>query len=304
MADRKNWFEVRRVTDDLWMIAEPMHVVSWLYIGSERAALIDSGTGIVQIAPVVAAITDKPIVVINTHYHFDHIGGNAAFDERLAGAKAGPLLRQPAARDLLARYLELFSDAIAAARAKAAMDPDHFALMPENEPRDFPEEFTLADWHPGQVAASSLLQEGDEVDLGDRKLRVIDTPGHSPDGISLFDAARGWLFVGDTLTEGPLYAHYDESSTEDLLVSAQKLDELEAPVTLILAAHVARAIAETSLIRDTVSALTQVLDGTATIGSSTDIFGYPIREARIGRVWVTQSSGGASSYQLYDNGNF
>jgi glyoxylase-like metal-dependent hydrolase (beta-lactamase superfamily II) len=300
MENKNTWFEVRRVARDLWMIAEPMHVVTWLYIGATRAALIDSGTGIVPIAPVVAAITDKPVVLVNTHYHFDHIGGNAEFAERLAGTKTGPLLHHPASRDLLARYLKTFPDFIVAARKKAALDPDNFALSPENEPRDFPNTFKLVDWHPGRVPATALLQEGDTIDLGDRKLQVIYTPGHSPDGITLFDAANGLLFVGDTLTEGPLYVHYDESSTKELAASVEKLRQLGTPVRLILAAHVARAIAETSLIDDTAGALAQVLAGTAALGETSDIFGYPIREARIGRVWVTQSSGSTSSYQLYD----
>jgi glyoxylase-like metal-dependent hydrolase (beta-lactamase superfamily II) len=300
MTDKQNWFVVRCVRDDLWMIAEPMHVVTWLYIGATRAALIDSGSGIRPIAPVVAAITDKPIVVVNTHYHFDHIGGNAEFSERLAGTKTADLLHHLASRDLLARYLKTFPSFIAMARAKTAADPDTFALAPENGPRDFPEDFSLENWRPGRVPATGILQEGNMIDLGDRQLRVIDTPGHSPDGISLFDAKNGLLFAGDTLTEGPLYAHYDESSTADFAASITKLQNLGAPVRLILAAHVARAIAETSLIDDTATALAQVLAGAATLGESSDIFGYPILEARIGRVWVTQSIGPAGSYQLYD----
>ena len=68
----EDWFEVRCVAPDLWMIAEPLHVVSWLYIGSERAALLDTGTGIAPIAPIVASLTGRPVVVVNTHYHFDH----------------------------------------------------------------------------------------------------------------------------------------------------------------------------------------------------------------------------------------
>ncbi len=300
MESEKNWFVVRQVSADLWMIAEPLHVVTWLYVGAERAALIDSGTGIMPIAPVVAEITHKPIVLINTHYHFDHIGGNAEFPERLAGGKTGALLHYPASRQLLARYIDSFGDSIAAARTKAASDADHFALSPETDPRDFPARFTLEGWRPGQVPATALLQEGDAIDLGDRRLQVIDTPGHSPDGISLFDAENGLLFAGDTLTEGPLYAHYDESSNEDFAASIAKLQKLKPQLRLILAAHVARAIAETSLVDDTAAAFAQVLAGAASFQTTTDIFGYSIREARLGRVWITQSGGPASSYPLYD----
>lgn len=294
-----DWFELRQVTRDLWMITEPGHVVSWLYLGSARAALIDSGTGIVPIKPVVDRLTDLPVTVINTHYHFDHVGGNGAFAERLAGAKGETLLRRHAPRDLLQRYIAGFAPVIAKAEAARAADPDGFALAPEQSVRPFPAGFDLEAWRPGGVAATGLLREGDAIDLGDRQLQVIETPGHSPDGISLFDPRAGILFVGDTLIEGPLYAHYDESSIADLALSVGKLTRLEAPVHAICAGHVARAIAEVSLITETEQALQHVLDG-APYGRTQDMFGYGLRETRTGRVWIYHSDGEASSFPLHD----
>jgi len=294
-----DWFAVRQVNRDLWMIAEPGHVVSWLYLGAARAALIDSGTGILPIKPVVDGLTTLPVTVINTHYHFDHVGGNGAFSERLAGAKAETLLRQHAPRDLLRRYIAGFAPVIAKAEAARAADPDGFALAPEQSVRPFPPAFDAERWNPGGVPATGLLREGDEIDLGDRRLRVIETPGHSPDGISLFDPAAGILFVGDTLIEGPLYAHYDESSIPDLAVSVGKLAQLEVPVHAICAGHVPRAIAETSLMTETERALQCVLDG-APYGRTQDMFGYAVRETRTGRVWIYHSDGEPSSFPLHD----
>jgi glyoxylase-like metal-dependent hydrolase (beta-lactamase superfamily II) len=294
-----DWFVVRRVTRDLWMIAEPGHVVNWLYVGSERALLVDTGTGIVPIAPLVARLTDRPVTAVNTHYHFDHVGGNAGFAERLAGLRGGPLLERGTPRDLLRRYLAAFPAIIADVLARVAADPDAFALSPETEVRDFPAEFHPETWAPGRVPATTLLREGDEIDLGDRQLRVIDTPGHSPDGICLFDERHGVLFAGDTLMEGALYAHYDESSLPDLLASAGKLAALEASVHTICAGHIPRAVAETTLIADTVEAVEQVLDGAPyTLGR--DVFGYTVRETRIGRVWIYHSDGAGSSFALHD----
>ncbi|MCB8883412.1 MBL fold metallo-hydrolase [Acidisoma cellulosilytica] len=294
-----DWFEVRQVNRDLWMIAEPGHVVSWLYLGSEFAALIDSGTGIAPIKPVVEALTNLPVKLINTHYHFDHIGGNAEFTERLAGEKAEALLLRHAPRDLLQRYIDGLLPLIAKADADRAADPDYMALTPELMLRPFPAGFDAKAWCPGGVAATGLLWEGDEIDLGDRKLRVIETPGHSPDGICLFDPAHGVLFVGDTLIEGPLYAHYDESSLADLALSVGKLARLETPVQAICSGHVARAIAEVSLIAETGQALQQVAQG-APYRMGRDIFGYGLRETRTGRVWVYHSDGKASSFPLHD----
>jgi glyoxylase-like metal-dependent hydrolase (beta-lactamase superfamily II) len=293
------WFEIRQVNPRLWMIAEPLHVVSWLYLGTARAALIDTGMGIASIAAEVAAITALPVTVINTHYHFDHIGGNAEFATRLAGENAAPLLARPASRNLLDRYLRGFESQIATAAAARLASPDVYALAPETEARPWPETFNQAAWHPGRIRATGLLREGDQIELGGASLTVINTPGHSPDSISLFDEQTGILFAGDMLTEGPLYGHYDESSLPDFLDSAAKLCRLGDAVRMICASHTARAIAETSLIAQTQAALKTVSQGTAKLEPATDIFGYPILEARLGRVWVTQPSG-ACSYDLYD----
>ena len=294
-----DWFVVRRATPDLWMIVEPGHVVNWLYVGSERALLVDTGTGIVPIAPLVAQLTDRPVTVVNTHYHFDHVGGNADFPERLAGVRAEPLLERAAPRDLLRRYCAAFPAIIAGALTRVAANPDAFALSPETEVRDFPLGFDAETWAPGGVPATSLLREGDEIDLGDRVLRVIDTPGHSPDGICLLDEQHGVLFAGDTLMEGALYAHYDESSLTDLLASAAKLAALQGQVRMICAGHIPRAVAEITLIPETVAAVEQVLGGAPyTLGR--DVFGYTVRETRVGRVWIYHSDGAGSSFALHD----
>ncbi len=295
MTEARDWFVVRRVTRDLWMIAEPCHVVNWLYVGSDRALLVDSGCGIVPIAPVVAQLTDRPVTLVNTHYHFDHVGGNAAFAERLAGVRGGPYLERGTPPDLLRRYLAAFPAIIAAARAQ----PEAFALTPETEVRDFPADFDAGAWAPGRVPATALLHEGAAIDLGDRQLRVIDTPGHSPDGICLFDERHGVLFAGDTLMEGALYAHYDESSLTDLLASVGKLAALGDAVRVICAGHIPRAVAETTLIAETAVAIEQVLAGAPyTLGH--DVFGYRVRETRVGRVWIYHSDGAASSFPLHD----
>src|SRR5947208_16733207 len=71
-----DWFATRQLDDDVFLIAEPPHVNSFLVVGDERAALIDSGMGIGRIRPVAESLTDRSIEVVNTHYHWDHSGGD------------------------------------------------------------------------------------------------------------------------------------------------------------------------------------------------------------------------------------
>jgi len=52
----------------------------YLVIGDERAALIDTGNGLSDLPTGIEEITDLPVIVINTHGHYDHIHGNYFFD--------------------------------------------------------------------------------------------------------------------------------------------------------------------------------------------------------------------------------
>ena len=78
------WFEVYLVGWDTFVIYEPgqyEEAISTLVIGSARAALIDTGCGISNIADVVDEITDLPVFVFNTHSHNDHVADNHRFKE-------------------------------------------------------------------------------------------------------------------------------------------------------------------------------------------------------------------------------
>ena len=79
-----DWFQVYEIAANLFVFYEPRHYEQTLVnliIGQDRAALIDTGCGIGDLRTAVKAVTDKPIVVINTHTHPDHLGSNHQFDQ-------------------------------------------------------------------------------------------------------------------------------------------------------------------------------------------------------------------------------
>src|SRR6478672_11535818 len=79
----QNWFAVWEPEPGLFAIQEPFHseqVYSYLVTGSERALLVDTGTGIGDIRAVVYELTDRPVTLLNSHAHWDHLGGNWRFD--------------------------------------------------------------------------------------------------------------------------------------------------------------------------------------------------------------------------------
>jgi glyoxylase-like metal-dependent hydrolase (beta-lactamase superfamily II) len=79
-----DWFKVYAVAPAVYAITEPRQyeaVNSFLIVGSERAVLFDSGMGIARISDLVRKITPLPVTVLNSHTHFDHVGGNHEFDD-------------------------------------------------------------------------------------------------------------------------------------------------------------------------------------------------------------------------------
>ena len=79
----EDWFEVYVIDDGIYAIYEPgqfEEVMSFLITGEDFALMFDTGLGIGNIRRVVDQLTDLDIVVLNSHTHYDHIGGNHLFD--------------------------------------------------------------------------------------------------------------------------------------------------------------------------------------------------------------------------------
>lgn len=128
----EDWFEVYRIQPDLYAIYEPGHfqeVISYLITGSEKALLVDTGLGMGNIRKVVEELTSLPVLVMNTHTHFDHIGGNALFDTVYAPD-------HPEARRRLsagATAAELAAEVTEGSNARPwpeGFDPAHYTIAP------------------------------------------------------------------------------------------------------------------------------------------------------------------------------
>ena len=165
------WFVPYRILPGVTAIFEPCHfqeVASFLIEGSRCALLFDSGMGLGNIKAVVDALTNKPVTLVNSHSHFDHVGGNWQFGET-------HLLNVPEAVRKLENGFSLPED-----DENRSPEALHLSCRPW---------FDLARFcvRPCRVVP---IQEGDRFDLGGRTLRVLATPGHSRDGIMLADDAN------------------------------------------------------------------------------------------------------------------
>ena len=75
-------FAVQLVGFKTWAIDEFAITQCYLIEGEERAVLIDNGMGQGNLRHVIDYLTDKPYIILNTHGHIDHIGGNDEFHDR------------------------------------------------------------------------------------------------------------------------------------------------------------------------------------------------------------------------------
>jgi glyoxylase-like metal-dependent hydrolase (beta-lactamase superfamily II) len=272
----------------VWLLGEPQHVYSWLIEGSERAVILDTGMGIMPIRPIAERLTDRPISVVNTHYHFDHIGGNWEFDEVAIHAIGAPLIEQPVPREVLAAYVDYSSRQLAAAEAVRPLDREFlWVLGPEFDPRPFPNNWDPAKWEIRSSHATKTLSDGDHIDLGDRSLTVVHAPGHSPDGICLLEERDGLLFAGDSSNAGPIYAHFPDSDLEDLVKSAHRLASLADEISVAYFCHYGRPVAEPDFFPEVASGLDLVAAGSIDTSPAIDIIGTPMFEARFDHFSVT-----------------
>jgi glyoxylase-like metal-dependent hydrolase (beta-lactamase superfamily II) len=240
VAQADPWFEVYKIRPGIFAIYEPHQleeVISYLIIGGDRALLFDTGMGISNIQAVVAGLTKLPVSVLNSHTHNDHVGDNWRFSD-VYGMDTD-FTRANARGSVADAQAELAPDEICGA-LPAGFDAKAYATKP----------FHITHW----------LHDGDKIELGGRTLKVIGTPGHTPDAIALLDEKNGLLFTGDSFYLGPIYLYRPETDLDAYVASMQKLAAMAPHLQLLLPAH-NTPVADPSYLPRLVTAIQQVRRG-------------------------------------------
>jgi glyoxylase-like metal-dependent hydrolase (beta-lactamase superfamily II) len=215
----QDWFHVYRLTEGTYALYEPNQfeeAISYLVEGSERAVLIDTGNGIGDIREVAESLTDLPLSVVLTHEHYDHVAGAWHFEAVTAYDNGASLARLAEGRsnESLQRYVT-----------------DDYLWKP------LPYGWDPATWTIPPLTPTSLVTDGDMIELGGRSLEVIYTPGHSPGSMCLLDAQHRLLFTGDHFFPGPLYAYPEDVVLEDYIASNARLVERLDEFDWLLSGH-------------------------------------------------------------------
>ena len=277
---RAGWFDVRELEPGVHLIGEPGHVNSFLVQGTTSALLLDTGLGVSDIRKVARELTDRRLLVVNSHYHFDHTGGNHLFEEIAIHRLGSDLLRRPAPEGLARAYMDYTERLLEAWGPYKAADDLYFHLLTaERLVRPLPGGFDPAGYRIVPTSPSRLLDDGDVLDLGGRRLRVLHTPGHSPDCICLLDEENGLLFGGDTINTGPIYAQLPESDLRQFASSTRRLAGLEAGLRRVFVCHFLRVENEPRLLGEIADGFERLLAGEVAMRDNVDCLDYPVREA-------------------------
>ncbi len=210
-----DWFTIEKIDAETFAISEYEHweeTHCYLLCGEKQAILIDTGIGVANIKEVVDYLTELPIMVVTTHIHWDHIGGHKYFDNMAVYEKE---------TDWLSGNFPIPIQAV----KKNLM----------YKPCKFPNNFSIDDYEIFQGIPQKILHNEDCLDLGNRQVEVIHTPGHSPGHCCFYERDRKYLYSGDLIYSGCLDAFYPTTDPESFFQSIQKVQLLD--IKRILPAH-------------------------------------------------------------------
>ncbi len=214
----QDWFDVYEIVPGVFAISESgqfEEVISYLIVGSDRALLFDTGLGIGDMRQLVSELTKLEPIVLNSHTHYDHVGGNHQFSE-IYGTDSD----------------------FAKANAKGRPHEQVKEFVGEGWIwKELPKGFSKAEYRSEPFAITRAVTDLEKIDLGGRTLEILFTPGHSPDSLCLLDRENRLLFMGDTFYPASLYVHLQGSDFDLYAQSAARLAALKNEVDHILPAH-------------------------------------------------------------------
>lgn len=238
------WFEVYKVAPGVFAIYEPHQaeeVISYLIVGHKQAVLFDTGMGIGNIKNVTARLTSRPVVVLNSHTHNDHVGGNWEF-----------------------AFVYGMDTDFTRANAKGSREDAQAEIAPDQICGDLPKGFVGKTYATKPWKIWHFIHDGFRVNLGARTLEVIATPGHTPDAIALLDRENGLLFTGDTYYPAPIWLFRPETDLDAYVASVKRLAALAPEIKLVLGAHNI-PVAQPSVLPELVAAIGAVRAGQGTV---------------------------------------
>ena len=214
VSKMKEWFTIDKIDADTCVISEYRHweeTHCYLLNGAKRSLLIDTGLGICNISEAVEKLTGKPVTAVATHIHWDHIGGHKYYPDFYAHeAETGWLNGAfPQPLEAIRKYV--------------------------TDRCDLPDGYDINTYELFQGTPTKALRGGEYIDLGERRIKVLHTPGHSPGHMCFWEEERGYLYTGDLVYRDMLTAWFPSTDPQAWLQSLETIAEL--PVKKVFPAH-------------------------------------------------------------------
>lgn len=250
VASADPWFDVYRLDAQTYAIVESKQaegIVSYLIIGRDHALLFDTSFGIAHIDVVAKALTDLPITVLNSHSHYDHVGGNSAFGD-IMGVDS-PLTHER--------------------EGGVPHDQMTYHIQPKYVCEPLPAPDLRETYRIPPYKFSRTIKDGETFDLGDRQLQFLITPGHTPDSVVILDPSHGQMFTGDTYYTGPLWLFVPETDLPAYKHSLERLVPLASSFKVLRPAH-GLPQADPAVLAKVLAALKEVEAGTAEFTTQPD----------------------------------
>jgi glyoxylase-like metal-dependent hydrolase (beta-lactamase superfamily II) len=199
----------------------------WHVPGADVDLVVDAANGVGPIRPSIDALAgDRTLLAVATHGHFDHVGGLDEFEDRRVHAADDAMTRDPFPLRL----------------RREDVPPETFEMyayygyqVPDVLVEALPEpDFDLAGWVSPGARPTGGVDEGDVLDLGDRRFTVLHTPGHTAGSVCLFEERTGLLFSGDAVYVDDALSWDD---AEAMVASLTRLRDLAGDVARVCAGH-------------------------------------------------------------------
>jgi len=173
-----NYFEIKQQTPWLYSIKDRMEVYCWLITGGQSALLLDTGYGIGDLPTAVRSVTGKPLTVVLSHGHADHVLGSAQFEQVFLHPADFELYNEHCG----AKWRQKAVDAIKKNIAKIEYSFDGFDYS------------GYLEQNRGEPAP---LEENAVFDLGALTVEVVPMGGHTRGSVGLLIHEQKTLLTGD-----------------------------------------------------------------------------------------------------------
>lgn len=209
---KSDYFGFEQTDENIWRISEKKGVGEYVIVGDNSALLIDTGFGGHNLSSYIKEnITEKPLTVVNSHYHPDHSGSNSEFPHVYIEEADIPDGHNTEFEQLLG----CMKDAHSLLGAFAA----HMFKVPDPTYKIIP------------------MHDGDEFDLGSRTVRVMAFPGHTKGSVLFLDKKTRTVFTNDSCNAGTWLFTNREQKIPEYSSRVRQLPTLLADYTKFTFAH-------------------------------------------------------------------